>query len=55
MLINEEKITISKKEYDDLIDAQLLLTALENAGVDNWDGYCDAQELYREFKNDNHQ
>lgn len=46
----EESITISKKEYDSLKDSALLLQALEQSGVDNWDWYGDAMDLYREWK-----
>lgn len=35
----KEEITITKEEYDQLIEAQKLLQALENAGVNNWEGY----------------
>ena len=40
----EEKITITQKEYEDLLEASHKLEALEAAGVDNWDGYDDAME-----------
>jgi len=40
----EESITITKKEYDQLLADSALLTALENFGVDNWDGYGDAKK-----------
>lgn len=40
-------ITISKAEYDDLLNSQAMLNALENAGVDNWSGYSFAMELLR--------
>lgn len=35
----EGTVTISKKEYFDLLMAQEKLTRLENGGVDNWDWY----------------
>jgi hypothetical protein len=38
----EETVTISKKRYDSLIDAQKKLDRLEAAGVDNWEGYSEA-------------
>lgn len=47
---NEEMITITKKEYDDLIDSEWELTCLQSAGVDNWSGYDDAMEMYNESK-----
>ena len=34
-----ELITITKKEYDQLIHSQKFLNALQGAGVDNWEGY----------------
>ena len=38
-------ITISKQEYDDLRERDEWLTALEQAGVDNWAGVYYAHEL----------
>lgn len=35
-------VTITKKEYDALIQAADILEKLEAGGVDNWDGYDDA-------------
>ncbi len=46
----EETVTISKEEYDDLLDSQRFLNCLENAGVDNWEGYEFAQEEYNSQK-----
>ena len=43
--ISEEMITITKKEYDELLNQIRFLYCLEAAGVDNWDGYDYAQEL----------
>lgn len=42
----EETITISKKEYERLLKDSARLQALENGGVDNWQGYDYAMELY---------
>lgn len=39
-----EQVTISRKEYDRLLEAEAKLLALEAAGVDNWSGYGDAME-----------
>lgn len=39
-------ITISKKEYDYLLDCGKKLLALEAAGVDNWESYDDAMIAY---------
>ena len=49
----EEEITITLKEYQDLLDAQFKLQCLENMGVDNWPGYEDAMEEYYEKENHN--
>ncbi len=48
-MADEEMVTITKKEYDELIDRSTWLTCLENAGVDNWSGYSFARELYSEY------
>lgn len=37
-------VTIPQEEYDELLDREWKLTCLENAGVDNWDGYDWAME-----------
>lgn len=41
----EETIIISIKEYEELLEAQKMLDALEGAGVDNWEGYSEAMKL----------
>lgn len=48
--MNEETVTITKLEYEKLKDRDLFLTALEHAGVDNWDWYGEAQDIYKDFK-----
>lgn len=35
----EEKVTISKEEYNQLQEDSLFLEYLRAAGVDNWEGY----------------
>ena len=47
---NKKQITISLKEYCNLKDRSLELSALEAAGVDNWVGCDNAWELLREWK-----
>lgn len=37
-----EMIEITKARYEALLEAEQILSALEMAGVDNWDGYDDA-------------
>lgn len=46
--MEENTITISKKEYDQLIERSETLAALEAAGVDNWEGYDYAMEFIKE-------
>ena len=41
----EETITITQKNFRELVRRDTFLTALEHAGVDNWDGYDYAMEL----------
>ncbi|QMV48642.1 hypothetical protein [Bacillus phage SPO1L3] len=41
-----ETITIPVEEYQHLIDRVSFLDCLESAGVDNWNGYGEAQEMY---------
>lgn len=45
---DEQTITITKKEYESLIEDSEWLQALNNAGVDNWSGYDYARELLNE-------
>lgn len=44
-----ETVTIKKKVYDELLEDQRLLIALQNAGVDNWEGWY---QVIEEFKSD---
>ena len=41
-------ITITLEEYNKLLERDSWLTALEAAGVDNWEGISYAHEIYRE-------
>lgn len=41
-------VTISKEKYEQLLEDSIWLGCLEQAGVDNWDGYDFARELYQE-------
>lgn len=48
--MNEIKtVTISEKEYHELLDRDQFLSALEAAGVDNWDGFGEAVDLVKEW------
>lgn len=44
-----QTITISTREYEQLIKDQLWLQCLEEAGVDNWQGYDVARDIWREY------
>jgi len=44
----EEMITITKKEYNELMEDSVLLSFLNAAGVDNWDGYEYAIDMMEE-------
>jgi hypothetical protein len=46
--MDDETITITLEEYQDLQDSSKFLMCLHAAGVDNWDGYDWAME---EFQN----
>lgn len=50
-IMSEEKemVTITKEEYDELLESAAWLLCLEGAGVDNWSGIDYARET---FKND---
>lgn len=52
MITPPDTITISMEEYQELIDRDFMLTCLENAGVDNWDGVEYAHSEYYAFKNE---
>lgn len=43
-----ETVTITKEEYDDLLETKCWADALEAAGVDNWEGYDYAMEILDE-------
>lgn len=43
-----EEITITMEEYLKLLDGRKLLNALRAAGVDNWDGWDYAIEIYEQ-------
>lgn len=42
-----ETVTVPLKEYKGLQDDSLLLLCLKGAGVDNWDGWDYALEMYQ--------
>jgi acetyl-CoA acetyltransferase len=40
---------ISEERYEYLLERDAWLDALEQAGVDNWEGYDEALEIYNAF------
>lgn len=42
------KIEIEKERLEELLQAEKMLTCLESAGVDNWEGYDEAIDLMSE-------
>jgi hypothetical protein len=41
---------ITNKKYNELMEAEMMLNSLYGAGVDNWDGWDIAMELFEEMK-----
>jgi hypothetical protein len=48
----EPKVEISESLYRELLERDNFLSALEAAGVDNWDGYSVAHEIMDEWNNE---
>ena len=44
----KETVTISKREYEELLASVKVLNALQEFGVDNWEGYGDAMSSLEE-------
>ena len=42
----QEMVTITKEEYEELIRKSHELYCLECTGVDNWEGYSIAMDMY---------
>ena len=49
--MDQEMITITRAEYDQLCKEAEWLGYLEAAGVDNWQGYDEAMTILAEMKN----
>lgn len=45
----KEMVTITKEEYESLLDDRNWRSALESGGVDNWDWYYDSLKDYGYF------
>lgn len=48
--MGDKMVTISEEEYDKLREDQFRLECLQDAGVDNWDGYAIALEYFNANK-----
>lgn len=48
----EDTVTITRKRYEDLLEARDLLKALEDEGVDRWEGYDEAISSFYKEKED---
>lgn len=42
---------VSNDELEELVENTNFLSILEGCGVDNWEGYSEAQEMFREQEN----
>lgn len=51
-LPSDEHVTITKRELQRLRQRDAWLQCLEAAGVDNWDGFEHAQEIYADIEED---
>ena len=47
--MKDDTVTISKTEYYELVVQATWADALDIAGVDNWDGYENAQHIFKEM------
>lgn len=45
-----DTIVVPMDRYLDLLEAEKFIDALREAGVDNWDGYSHALEIWKENK-----
>lgn len=46
--MNEKTVTITEAEYNQLLKDSGWLSCLEEAGVDNWEGYDEALRILQE-------
>lgn len=45
----DDTVNIPIEEYEELLEDSMFLEALSRAGVDNWDGYDYAHEIFEEM------
>lgn len=50
---NDGSVTLSQAEYEKLDADAMKFNAMRNHGVDNWCGYDDAMQEYRDYIGDN--
>lgn len=54
--LDTDTVTITKEEYNELLEEQAFLDCLRGAGVDNWEGYefaiDDFQATYEALEED---
>jgi hypothetical protein len=46
--MSDDVVTISRREYEQLLKDSDWLSCLEAAGVDNWEGFDNAREMWAE-------
>lgn len=47
--MTQKMVTIPASEYKELLNDQRWLECLQDAGVDNWEGYEYAKDLYNDL------
>mgnify|MGYP006385086585 CR=1 FL=1 len=50
--MSETKVSITFDEYNQLLNRDQELCALESAGVDNWEGYEEAMNILEEWNSE---
>ena len=50
--MSETKVSITFEEYNQLLNRDQKLCALEAAGVDNWEGYDEAMNILEEWNSE---
>lgn len=50
--VNSKYVTITKVRLDNLYRTERMMAALEEAGVDSWEGYDNAMRIYDKWSDD---
>jgi hypothetical protein len=45
--MKDQTVTITQEEYEEFLETRRWLSALESSGVDKWEGYNEAVELFQ--------